>query len=127
MLKISSFLFSLLLVSCSTTETVKVTNNYGAFSKYLLDEIGGKKYTYNIFNPTKRVSTKNQLLSALKKAKPGDVIYINDNSIINLTGVWKVRIPSGVTLASGRGINNSVSKLPKGLILAPILQPMILA
>ncbi len=50
-----------------------------------------------------------QLLAELSKEyTPGSIIYINDNSVIDLTGQNNINIPYGVTLASGRGRNGSL-------------------
>lgn len=49
------------------------------------------------------VSTKEELLNALKTIAKGGVIYIDDRASIDLTGESNLRIPAGVTLASGRG------------------------
>ena len=53
----------------------------------------------------KRVGTAAALVSALKAAKPGDVIYVNDGARIDMSTYYAktVEIPGGVTLASGRG------------------------
>jgi len=48
------------------------------------------------------VSTKSELLSALANATAGDIVYINDNAVIDMDGATG-SVPSGVTLASGRG------------------------
>lgn len=76
---------------------------------------GGAGYS-RIIKPeqaTVIVGTPDQLLSALKSAKPGDVIYIDDNAVIDISGMENVAIPGGVTLASGRGQNGSVGGLIK--------------
>ncbi|MCO4294673.1 right-handed parallel beta-helix repeat-containing protein [Solitalea sp. MAHUQ-68] len=51
------------------------------------------------------VKTAAELKTAVSKAKSGEVIYVDDNSSINLTGQGTIKIPAGVTLASGRGKN----------------------
>lgn len=53
------------------------------------------------------VNTKSELLEALIKAKRGQVIFISGNSVIDLTGENKIRIPHGITLASDRGHNRA--------------------
>jgi hypothetical protein len=55
-----------------------------------------------------RVTTRDQLLSALKRAQSGEVIFIPGTADINLTGTWGHIIPAGVTLASDRGLNGSL-------------------
>lgn len=59
------------------------------------------------------VNTKDQLLSAIATARPGAVIYVDDKAVIDLTGAQNVVIPSGVTIASGRGVDGS----PGGTLL----------
>jgi len=51
------------------------------------------------------------LLDALGKAKQGEVIYIDDSAIIDLTGKKGIIIPAGVTLASGRNGESSKGAL----------------
>ena len=57
------------------------------------------------------VSDKAGLLSALSKATPGQVVYIDDSARIDLTGNKNILIPAGVTLASGRGKDGSQGAL----------------
>jgi hypothetical protein len=57
------------------------------------------------------VKTKKALLSALSTVKDGGVIYIADDVKIDLTGEFEIKIPSGVTLASGRGRGRSKGAL----------------
>ncbi len=53
-------------------------------------------------------AARDQLLDALRQAKPGQVIYIRDDAEIDLSGEWEIEIPAGVTLASGRGREGSL-------------------
>ena len=75
---------------------------------------GGKGYTNTIDESEidTRVKSKTELLNALKDAKKGWVIYVEDDSVIELTGEQEIEIPAGVTLASGRGKGDS-----KGAVL----------
>jgi hypothetical protein len=57
------------------------------------------------------VDTAQGLVDALKQAKAGDIVYVKDSAHINLAGHWKIEIPAGVTLASGRGHNGSLGAL----------------
>jgi hypothetical protein len=73
---------------------------------------GGQGYT-RIISPTDTrvkyvVSTRDQLLSALKSAQSGEVIFLPGNAEIDLTGTWGHIIPAGVTLASDRGRDGSL-------------------
>jgi len=54
------------------------------------------------------VSNKDQLLTALKSAKSGDIIFVKGNANIDLSGRFSTRIPSGITLASNRGQSGSL-------------------
>ncbi len=62
---------------------------------------------------TYSVSTRDQLLSALKRAQPGEVVFVKGSAVIDMTGTPDTVIPDGVTLASDRGIDGS----PGALIL----------
>ncbi|MFC6099480.1 hypothetical protein [Olivibacter domesticus] len=62
------------------------------------------KRTYNVKNKT-------ELIDALKRSKRGEVVYIKDDAVIDLSNVKKLIIPGGVTLASGRGKGNSKGAL----------------
>ena len=53
------------------------------------------------------VSTRDELLTALKSATSGEVIFVKGDANINLTGTYGIVIPGGVTLASDRGFNGS--------------------
>ncbi len=54
------------------------------------------------------VKTKPELLSALKEAKAGQVVFVPDGVEIDLTGERNVTIPGGVTLAGTRGLDQSL-------------------
>ncbi len=49
------------------------------------------------------VDTRSELLSALQSARSGDVVYIEGNANIDMSGYFNVRVPAGVTVASNRG------------------------
>ena len=51
--------------------------------------------------------TKDEFLSALERAKAGDVIYIPESANIDLTGALGITIPGGVTIAGNRGTSGS--------------------
>jgi PKD repeat protein len=59
------------------------------------------------------VSTRDQLLTALKSAKSGEVIFVKGTAVIDLTGSSPLTIPAGVTLASDRGRAGSSGALIK--------------
>lgn len=57
------------------------------------------------------VNNKQGLKSALLSATSGQIIYVEDNAVIDLSGEKNLVIPGGVTLASGRGKNGSLGAL----------------
>gem|GEM_PF-2028728 len=67
------------------------------------------------------VSTRAQLESALASASPGEVIYIEDDARIDLTGA-ELKIPGNIWLASGRGQNGKPGAL---LYSEDIRRPLI--
>jgi hypothetical protein len=53
------------------------------------------------------VATYAELSNALGKAKAGDVIHVDDDADIDVTGKPALSLPGGVTLRSGRGVGKS--------------------
>jgi hypothetical protein len=86
---------------------------------------GGKGYGRIAAKKDYVVKTYDELLSALKQATCGQVVYIADDAELDLTGKDKVVISAGVTLASGRGQGNSQGALFYTNDLAA--SPMVLA
>ncbi|MDD5597389.1 MAG: hypothetical protein PHV82_05560, partial [Victivallaceae bacterium] len=87
---------------------------YGFLDNSTANPVGGGVGYTDIISPAEAtiiVSTKNELLTALSTATPGDIIYIADTAEINLTGESGIVIPAGVTLCSGRGENGSEGAL----------------
>jgi len=72
---------------------------------------GRPVYTKGITKKTFIVNNKDELVGALKKSKKGDVVYIKDDCEIDLSSVSRITVPSGVTLASGRGKNGSLGAM----------------
>ncbi|MDD5420017.1 MAG: CARDB domain-containing protein, partial [Methanomicrobiaceae archaeon] len=72
---------------------------------------GGSGYSEIISRNDPRVkyvvNSRSTLLSALQNARSGDVVYVEGNANIDLTGSFDVQIPAGVTLASNRGENGA--------------------
>jgi len=82
--------------------------SFGAEANPTGDPIGGGKGYRDILAPSRNpVTTKEQLLLALERAKAGDMVYVADDAQIDLTGLRSIVIPAGVTLASGRGRDGS--------------------
>lgn len=70
---------------------------------------GGKGYNLSA-DPSKAdylVHNKTELLADLKRASPGQIIYVSDTVTIDLSSEDNLIIPGGVTLASGRGDHSS--------------------
>ncbi len=59
------------------------------------------------------VQTKAELLQALALATPGEIVYVDDNAVIDLSleRDHQIEITDGVTLASGRGRGGSLGAL----------------
>ena len=57
------------------------------------------------------VATRAELVAALATAQAGDVVYVQDDAEIDLTGERDLAVPGGVTLASGRGRDGSAGAL----------------
>jgi PKD repeat protein len=76
--------------------------------------IGGGECYLNLINKSSAnfiVTNKQELKEALQNAQSGQIVYVDDNSVIDLTGEKNISIPGGVTLASGRGMNGSSGAL----------------
>ena len=72
---------------------------------------GGKGYRGFVSQRDYFVEAKDELLDALAAAENGEVVYISDTAVIDMTGEEGVLIPGGVTLASGRGKKGSKGAL----------------
>ena len=72
---------------------------------------GGDGYTDIISRDDPRVKfivdTRDELLSALQSARSGDVIYVEGNANIDMSGYVDIYVPAGVTIASNRGENGA--------------------
>jgi len=72
---------------------------------------GGKGYTKLFTTGDFTVRTAEELLAALKKAKPGQVVYVAPDATIDLSGQGNVVVREGVTVAGSRGQNGSPGPL----------------
>ncbi len=77
---------------------------------------GGKTYSRLVEKGDFRVRTAQDLIAALAKAAAGQVVYVLDQAKIDLTPHVRekklvLKIPGGVTLASGRGRDGSAGGL----------------
>lgn len=73
-------------------------------------EVGGGSTYDRTLSPSDAdylVGSRAGLLEALDAAGAGDVVYAEDGAKIDLSGVSRIGIADGVTLASGRGANSS--------------------
>lgn len=110
---------SLLLILSLVSAQIVVNGNWNNYLNNAQDWGGGEDYprlvTYSKVDfktgKIKFVKTKNELKEALKNAKPGQIIYIDDNVEIDLSGEKELNLNEGVTLASGRGKNGSLGAL----------------
>lgn len=96
------------------SELTRTPDTYGSNINPTGDPIGGGVGYSKIIDPANVnyiVHTKAELLSALTSATSGQIIYIDDNASIDLTDKKNLVIPTGVTLASGRGRNGSQGAL----------------
>jgi len=85
-------------------DSKKVDGNYiGGMHISTNNAIGYNIYNNVITKYTIKVASKDELLSVLKNAGKGSIIYIDDNAVIDLTNSKDIHIPDDVTLASGRG------------------------
>jgi PKD repeat protein len=78
---------------------------------------GGTGYSRIITESDTRVkyvvSTKDQLIAALKSAKSGEVVFVKGSAVIDMTGTPNTVIPAGVIVASDRGSGGSLGALIK--------------
>jgi PKD repeat protein len=78
---------------------------------------GGTGYSRIITESDPRVkyvvSTKDQLITALKNAKSGEVVFVKGSAVIDMTGTPNNIIPAGVIVASDRGNGGSQGALIK--------------
>jgi hypothetical protein len=104
-----------------------VRRDYGADANPTGEPVGGGVgYSLTADSTTANyyVTTKAQLLTALGLATAGQVIYIADDAQLDMTGSYNLTIPGGVTLASGRGRNNSAGALIRTDALWNTIEPL---
>jgi PKD repeat protein len=101
-----------------SSPSVVGSGGFGAESNPTGNPIGGgagysRIITGSEANVKYTVSTKAELLTALKSAKSGEIVFVKKSAVIDMTGTPTVTIPSGVTLASDRGLAGSSGALIK--------------
>ncbi|MGE7773625.1 right-handed parallel beta-helix repeat-containing protein [Chitinophaga sp. NPDC101104] len=84
-------------------------NFIGGFNNF--DPASFTVYKSGISTPTVTVHTVASLKQAIRSARPGDKIYLDDNSTFDLSGEAPLLIPASVTLFSGRGLNKGKGAL----------------
>lgn len=92
------------------------TQTYGARSNRMGPSGGGKGYRKIVTRGTCKVSTIDALLDALKKAQPGNTVFIPTGVELDCTERVHIdklvfEIPAGVTLAGDRGAGRSEGAL----------------
>ncbi len=106
--------FSFAKIANVTFPPVNYSDNcYGANCNTNDEPIGGFTNYSRIVNPddaTYYVNTNSELLSAISKLNPGEVIYINDSVTLNFSNPIQINV-SNVTIASGRGRDYSEGAL----------------
>lgn len=106
---------SLSLIQAETPEAPKPAPSpsaYGAEVNPTGNPIGGGVgYSDILTEGDFTVETVDELLSALKEAEAGEVVYIVPDAEIDLTGLKGLRIPPYVTLAGNRGLDGAPGPL----------------
>ncbi|MEM9646527.1 MAG: hypothetical protein AAF989_16160, partial [Planctomycetota bacterium] len=72
---------------------------------------GGSGYPSVFSEGDYTIENRQQLLTALANAKPKQIVFINGDRELDLTGLRGIDIPEGVTIASDRGHKNSEGAL----------------
>ena len=102
------FVAGLLWMCCGSSIAQEAEETFGCEANPTGDPIGGGEgYSDIRTSGDFTVTTKEELLAALKEAQPGQVIFVPDGVEIELTGTMSIQIPGGVTLAGTRGLNGS--------------------
>lgn len=85
---------------------------FGADANPTGDSIGGGNgYSKIILEGDIVVDNVQELLAAFNTAQPGDVIYVEPDAEIDISGISNVEIPEGITLAGNRGHNGAAGPL----------------
>ncbi len=98
---------------------------FGADANPTGDHVGGGKgYRRSPEHSDYLVGSEQELRTALKQARPGQVVHIDHKAEIDLTGSPEIMIPAGVTLTGGRGKKDSAGALlfSKELATSPMLK-----
>jgi len=91
------------LLVCLAPRAAACGETFGAWRNPSGDPIGGgKSYGGIVTGGDFRVGTLDELLDALGRASRGQTVFVDNDAVIDMSGVEGVVIPGGVTLASGR-------------------------
>jgi hypothetical protein len=86
--------------------------SYGAEVNPTGDPIGGgESYSRPVLAGDYEVDTKEAFLDALRRAQPGETVYVLPHAQIDLSGEMDIMIPAGVTLAGNRGAEGAPGPL----------------
>ena len=105
-------------ISAASSPVIAGNGDFGYAANPTGNPIGGGAGYTRIIAGTEAsvkygVSTKAELLAALKSAKAGETVFVKGTAVIDMTGTPSVTIPAGVTLASNRGLAGSAGGLLK--------------
>jgi hypothetical protein len=94
---------------CGSANAQTADATFGCEANPTGDPIGGGEGYHDIKTTGDFiVKSKDEFLTALKEAQPGQVIFIPDGAEIDLTGEMGIALPGEVTLAGTRGLNGSL-------------------
>ena len=101
---------------CALADGDEPPETFGAAPDALGPIGGGEGYKNIVIKGDFTVNTEDELIDALAKAKPGQVVYVADAAELDFTlrvmlEKLVLQMPGGVTLASGRGNNGSQGAL----------------
>ncbi|BBM03773.1 right-handed parallel beta-helix repeat-containing protein [Microbulbifer sp. GL-2] len=86
--------------------------DFGASQYYLTEGAsiigGGEGYSDYCISNKPVVNNLEEFINTISSAVAGDVIYIDDDAIIDLTGRATINIPKNITICSGRGREGSL-------------------
>ncbi len=99
-------------LACPAQQPERPPQVYGADANPTGSPIGGGAGYQRILDKGDvTVSTPDELLAALPKAQPGQIVYVAPDARLDLSGHKGIRIPDGVTLAGNRGKDASAGPL----------------
>ena len=98
----------LILIWCAAGAAQEAEETFGCEANPTGNPIGGGEGYGDVRSSGDyTAATKDELLAALKKAQPGQVVFVPDGVDMDLTGTMNIGLPGGVILAGTRGLNGS--------------------